>query len=271
MKFMLITNDVKAALNAEKSGVSRIFVDLEKLGKHERQGHLDTLISSHSILDVAKMKSVLSTAELLVRVNPINEGSEKEVEDAILSGADILMLPMFHSEEEVQYFSSLIRGRVKFIPLIETFSAVQAIKKIVEISGVSEVYIGLNDLHLDMKLNFMFEPVANGLIDEMADVILNANMPFGFGGIARVGEGVIPGELIMAEHLRLKSSSVILSRTFNRGIGFNEDSNPELYFESELKKLVRVMDTLQKRSKLQIDADQRRFQELVNSFVKSRQ
>ena len=105
--------------------------------------------------------------------------------------------------DEVRQFARLVNGRAGVIPLVETYKATQAIDKIVGIPGVSEVYIGLNDLHLDMKLNFMFEPLADGLIDELAGVIKSAGMPFGFGGIARVGEGVIPGELVLAEHLRL--------------------------------------------------------------------
>ena len=46
-----------------------------------------------------------------------------------------------------------------------------------------------------MGLKFMFEPLANGLIDEVAHIITSAGLPFGFGGIARVGEGIIPGEM----------------------------------------------------------------------------
>ena len=32
-------------------------VDLEHIGKHERQGHLNTLISSHTVDDVARVTS----------------------------------------------------------------------------------------------------------------------------------------------------------------------------------------------------------------------
>jgi hypothetical protein len=42
---------------------------------------------------------------------------------------------------------------------------------------------------------------------------------FGFGGIARLDEGLLPGRDVLAEHLRLGSQGVILSRTFHREDG----------------------------------------------------
>ena len=39
-------------------------------------------------------------------------------------------------------------------------------------------------------------------------------IPYGFGGIAALGEGKLPSEQIIVEHYRLGSSCVILSRSF---------------------------------------------------------
>ena len=111
IKFMLITNDPALAAWAESRGVARIFVDLEKIGKQERQGHLDTLISSHAIEDIAKVRSRLKKADLLVRVNPLHDESEQEIDAAIKSGADLLMLPMFSRAEELRRFSEIVDGR----------------------------------------------------------------------------------------------------------------------------------------------------------------
>ena len=38
LKLMYITNDPRTALIAEQAGVDRIFVDLETVGKQQRQG-----------------------------------------------------------------------------------------------------------------------------------------------------------------------------------------------------------------------------------------
>lgn len=216
IKFILITNDLDLAVFAEECGVERIFVDLERLGKKERQGHLDTLISQHSINDAKEIKSKLKSAKLIVRLNPLNIKSEEEVEAAISAGADYLMLPMFRKIAEVVSFLSFVDGRTGVIPLVETKEAAESLSELVTLSGVSEIYIGLNDLHLDMGLSFMFEPLANGLLDSMVSIVKAAGISFGFGGIARFGEGMIPGEMVLAEHVRLGSESVILSRTFHR-------------------------------------------------------
>jgi len=110
---MYITNDAEIAKIAENAGVDWIFVDLEINGKEERQGHLDTVISKHEISDVKKIKSVLKKSKLLVRVNPIFEGSKDEIDSVIEYGADIVMLPFFKTKEEVNKFIGHVNGRAK--------------------------------------------------------------------------------------------------------------------------------------------------------------
>ncbi len=267
IKFMLITNGPQLAHHAESCGVGRIFVDLEQLGKQERQGHLDTLISHHSMEDVAKIKASLSQAELLVRLNPLYSESKREIDEAVAAGADLLMLPMFRYASEVQQFTKLVNGRARVVPLVETYDAAMSLESIDCISGVTEIYIGLNDLYLDMQLDFMFEPLANGLVDKLAGIVKAAGLPFGFGGIARVGEGIIPGELVLGEHLRLGSSSVILSRTFHRKSGCLSDLKANLNLQEELYKLAKAGESLKVRNSSQVMADHRRLQELVGQFV----
>jgi hypothetical protein len=277
IKFILISNDPILASRAEKAGIGRIFVDLERLGKKERQGHLDTHITNHTIDDVAKVKSRLDQAELLVRLNPLNEATPREVEEAIVQGADILMLPMYRTDTEVMEFVKMVDGRAKVIPLLETSAAVQSVRNVVQVPGVSEIYIGLNDLHLDLGLRFMFEPLANGLVDDLAGIIKKAGLPFGFGGIARVGEGIIPGEMVLGEHLRLGSSSVILSRTFQRNLrkkSRRKDPesgvDPSEILTVQIRKLKFAYQMLELRSKNQVEADSRRLRMLVRDHVETK-
>ncbi|MGI9316190.1 MAG: aldolase/citrate lyase family protein [bacterium] len=277
IRFFLITNDPKLARQAEAAGVERIFVDLEKLGKQERQGHLNTHIAEHTFDDIANVKSVLNHSELLVRLNPLNRKTHWEVEEAIKHGADILMLPMYRTGEEVTEFIKMVDGRVKMIPLLETAGAVRSIKEVVKIRGVSEIYIGLNDLYLDMGLRFMFEPLANGLVDELAGIIRKSGLPFGFGGIARVGEGVIPGERVLGEHLRLGSSSVILSRTFQRDLrksrrkgGPKSAYNPGVILTEQIRKLKSAYAKLELRNEKQINSDRQRLCQLVQAYIETK-
>jgi len=228
------------------------------------------LISRHSMADVGKIKEKLTQSELLVRLNPLYEGTEREVEDAISAGADLLMLPMFNNESDVNKFCKLVKGRAGVIPLVETYSSAKAISDIAKVPGVVEIYIGLNDLHMDMQLKFMFEPLANGFVDELVDKIKSAGLPFGFGGIARVGEGVVPGEMVLGEHLRLGSSSVILSRTFHRKSEGVSQFKDNLDLKVELDKLGEAAKKLKLRDSAQMNADHLHFRAVVEEFVVSK-
>jgi 2-keto-3-deoxy-L-rhamnonate aldolase RhmA len=214
LNLMYITNDPKIAKIAESSGVDWIFIDLEINGKEERQGHLDTVISRHNIEDVKNVKHVLKTSKLLVRVNPIYEGSLFEINKVIDDGADIVMLPFFKSKEEVDTFVRYVDKRSKTMLLLETPEAVENIDGILSVDGIDYIHIGLNDLHLGYNMKFMFELLADGTVEKLCNKIKSAGIPYGFGGIAQLGKGDLPAEKIITEHYRLGSSMVILSRSF---------------------------------------------------------
>ena len=58
MKLMFITNKDEIALAAERAGVDRIFIDLETIGKQERQGGMDTVQSRHTVEDVRRIRKL---------------------------------------------------------------------------------------------------------------------------------------------------------------------------------------------------------------------
>jgi hypothetical protein len=92
-------------------------------------------------------------------------------------------------------------------------------------------------------------------------------LPFGFGGIARVGEGIIPGEVILGEHQRLGSNSVILSRTFHRKSEGISEFRASLDLKDEIDKLRFAWKKLQARTAEQQAQDHLRFQEMVKDYV----
>ena len=149
---------------------------------------------------------------LLVRINPIHDNSTVEINQVINAGADTLMLPMFREPEEVKIFVEAVGERARCCLLLETVGATSNLQKCIQVPGIDEVHIGLNDLHLELELDFMFEPLANGMIDELCAILRHSGIPFGIGGLARVGEGLLPAELLLSEHVRLGSSGAILSR-----------------------------------------------------------
>ena len=217
---MYITNRPEIAQIAETAGVDRIFVDLEYIGKADRQGGMDTVQSHHTLDDVRRVSDSITTAELVVRVNPIHDAttqyasSEYEVDAAISNGADIVMLPFFRKLDEVKRFLCAVGGRAKTMLLLETPEAVDIIDDILQLDGIDFIHIGLNDLSLGYGMKFMFELLADGTVDRLCAKFSKAGIPYGFGGIASLGKGLIPAEMVIMEHYRLGSTCAILSRSF---------------------------------------------------------
>lgn len=225
LQLMLITGSPEVAVFAAAAGVNRIFVDMEVLGKAERQGHLDTHKAAHTLRDVEAVRGALTTAELMVRINPLHDGTRDEVEAIIALGADRIMLPMFQDPDQVTAFLEMVARRVPVTLLVETPAALVRLERYMDQLGPGdEIYFGLNDLSLGMGLSFLFEPLASGILDGAMASLRARGIPFGFGGIARVGgEGELPADWILGEHVRLGSGSVILSRAFHGGARCVED------------------------------------------------
>lgn len=237
LKLMYITNDIEVAKIAQDSGVDRIFVDLEVIGKEERQKDMDTVKSKHTISDVKNIKDVLTKSELLVRVNPIHESSEYEINEVINNGADIVMLPFFKTVEEVTKFLKYVNNRAKVCLLLETPEAVEVIDEILQLRGIDEIHIGLNDLHLGYKKRFMFELITDGTVEMLCNKFKKANIKYGFGGIAALGNGALPAEMIIKEHYRVGSARVILSRSFCNTSKINDLDEIRNIFETEVTKI----------------------------------
>ena len=214
LTLMYITNEPDIAQIAENAGVDRIFVDLETIGKEERQHNMDTVKSFHKISDIGNVKSVLTKSDLLVRINKIHAGSKKEIDEVINQGADIVMLPYFKTLDEVKIFLKITAGRVKTNLLVETPEAVELLDNILMLEGIDEIHIGINDLHLGYHRKFMFELLADGTVEEICSKIKANNKKYGFGGIAAFGCGALPAERIIREHYRLGSTMAIVSRSF---------------------------------------------------------
>ena len=237
ISFMYITNRPKVAKICENAGVERIFVDMEWKGKAIRQGHLDSVKSFHTLDDVAKIRKVLKRSKLLVRVNPVDDNTPTEVSGAIEAGADILMLPMARTCDDVQQFLDAVGGRVKTVLLLETRWAKENIDSILGAGGIDEVHIGLNDLSLDYGYPFMFTPLANGIVENLCSRISKFSIPYGFGGIGRLGEGRMPAERILMEHVRLGSTRVILSRSFYNSTKVQDLTEAKDTFDIELGRI----------------------------------
>lgn len=237
LNLMYITNRPEIAQIAEENGVDWIFVDMEFIGKDNRQGGMDTVQNHHTIEDVRRVKAAVKKSKVLVRVNPIHKAminadgtiaymdSKTEVELAIEAGADIVMLPFFHSVDEVKEFVNWVQiannrmdrygnERIKACLLLETPEAAILLDEILNVPGIDMIHIGLNDLHLAMGMKFMFQLLTDGIVEQLTTKIRSKGIPFGFGGIANLHGGMLPGSYVLKEHYRLGSSMVIVGRSF---------------------------------------------------------
>lgn len=267
---MYITNNPMVAQIAEKNGVQRIWIDLETLGKEERQKNMNTVKSHHCIHDIEVISNVLTASELLVRVNPINPGSEEEINQVIAAGADMIMLPMWKSVDDVKLFLKYVNGRVKTTLLLETREAVECLDEVLKLGGFDEIHIGLNDLHLSYGLTFMFELLADGTVESLCKKIAAVGIPYGFGGIARIGEGTLPAERIVEEHYRLGSTRAILSRSFCNAEQIKDVKKIEVIFAENVARLRDCERNYANASALEFEENRKAVKRCVAGIVSAK-
>lgn len=272
LKLMYITNQLEIALIAEKYGVDRIWVDLETDGKEERQKERDSVKSNHTVNDIKNIAPLLTTSEMLVRINPWSNKSAREIDEVIEAGADIIMLPMWNTVEEVKNFIYAVNGRCKTILLLETKEADKCLDEVLDLRSKNscffdEVHIGLNDLHISYGLTFMFELLTNGTIERLCKKLSISKIPYGFGGIAKIGSGAVPAEKIITEHYRLGSTRAILSRSFCNGVDLRDIDKVDVAFGHNMKELRKYERSIEKFDRSMFEENKRILEENVRDVI----
>ena len=214
--FTLWTDDPRLAARADAAGVDRVGVDLETIGKAERQAGRGTWISGHRLEDLGPLRATLTRAKLFARVNPLHDDSAAELDAVLDAGVEVVMLPMFAGAEEVARFCELVAGRARVVLLLETVAGLRALPWILDIPGVDELHVGINDMALDMGLQNRFAVMARHEIDAAAQLAHAAGVVFGIAGVGRVDDDSlpIPSDLVYAQYARLGARSALLARSF---------------------------------------------------------
>ncbi|MBR3645141.1 MAG: aldolase [Lachnospiraceae bacterium] len=272
LKLMYITNRTDVAKVAQNAGVDRIFIDLEYIGKADRQGGMDTVQNRHTIEDIKAVRKVVDKSELLVRINPIHNAtgeytsSKEEIDNVIEAGADIIMLPFFKSVEEVKQFIRLVDKRAKTMLLVETPQAVDVIDDILNVEGIDSVHIGLNDLSLGYGIKFMFGLIADGTVERVCLKCKQKGIPYGFGGIAALGKGMLSADYIIKEHYKLGSTCTILSRSFcNTELIQNIDEIKNIFDDG-----IKAIRQLEEECKIHadfFDDNERKMNEIISNII----
>lgn len=269
LKLMYITNDPAVARIAVDAGVDRIFIDMEVLGKAERQGGMDTVQSHHVPADIATVRSAIGNrAEIMARVNPLNPDSQAEINAAVANGADVIMLPMWRTADDLRQLVQMVGGRAKVMPLLETDAAADHLADAVCVPGIDQMHIGLNDLHLCYHRKFLFQLLTDGTVDRLCAQLRAANIPYGFGGVGRPGSGALPAEYIIGEHYRLGSQYVILSRSFCNTSKITDLDDIRRIFAEGVADVRRVERECAAWTQAQLDENHRRVCACVEKIVR---
>lgn len=263
LHLLMIVDDPAIAAFVAGQGVDRLFVDLEVMGKAERQGHLDSVQSVQGPQTVTRIREAAPDAHLLVRINPLHDASHREIDDVTARGADSVMLPMFHDTATLARFLDMLNGRAEALPLVETVGALKALPDMAATLPLTGVHIGLNDLHLERGDRMMLAPIADGALEDAALALRTAQIPFGIGGVARAGEGHVPPELLLGEHVRLGSTAAILSRSFHRRANTLDLLQREMDFPKEIEKLWMIYDGFLFSEAATIEANREQFRAMV--------
>ncbi len=214
----LWTEDPVLASYGDDAGIDRIGLDLEIVGKRERQRGLGTRISGHRIERLAEVGNALQRAQLFVRVNPLGRRTAAEVSRVLELGAQVLMLPMFESAAEVRRFLDLVAGRATVIPLLETAAAAADVAALVALPEITELHVGINDLSLSLGLPRRFDVFGSPVVRQIAREAHRAGTRLGIGGIGRVDDQTLPvaPDLVYAQYPRLGATAALVSRAFIR-------------------------------------------------------
>lgn len=213
--YIAINNDPKQAQNLSECGIQQIMVDTEIMGKVERQGHKDTIISDHSLNDIIALKNLSLEAEIICRVNPFHNKTFEEIDTAIQNGADVIMIPMITSMENYQSMVDRIHGRAKVLPLIETPYSFFKLSEILDYSKLTQIHFGLNDLCISLGMKNLFEVLLSQTFQDTVSNLKTSGLIKGIGGIGdpQISQKVSPLALLN-RYMKCGSNSVILSRSF---------------------------------------------------------
>jgi hypothetical protein len=214
----LWTSNPDLAARADQAGVDRVGLDLERLGKRQRQREeLGTWITEHKVKQLRPIGRVLSHAALFARTNGPHPGLHEEVEKLLDCGVSVLMFPNFQHVGELESFLRMVDGRAKTIPLLERLGAAKRIEQIAALSEIDEVHVGLNDLAIDLALTHRIGVLVTMTLSRVAAVVLAAGKRLGVGGLGRAGDTnlPVPSDLVYAQYPRLGASAALISRSFS--------------------------------------------------------
>lgn len=216
LELLLFTHDPIYARAAIEGGMDAIVVDWEWRGKSGRQAGRDTEINRGTEDDLARIRDALDTrATLICRINNCDEVREHEIERAVALGADEIWLPMVRDLATVSAVLRQVAGRARLGVQVETVDAL-GLGPALQALDLARVYIGLNDLHIDLQREHLFDPLADGTVQRFRD---HYGGVFGVAGFTHPSLGrPIECRLLLAEMARLRCGFAVARRSFRADV-----------------------------------------------------
>lgn len=209
---LLFSDDPVYAAAAEAAGCAGVIVDWEQRGKGARQIGFDTEISAAGPAELQAMRSRLH-GRLLCRINNAPVIRVQEARAAVDLGADEVWLPMVRSLHEIDDTLNALQGRADLGIVVETGDAMRLAPALARLP-IKRVYIGLNDLRIDLGHRDLFTPLVDGTVDAFRD---GYDGPMGVAGVTLpAGGDPVPQALLLAAMARLQCRFGVARRTFRR-------------------------------------------------------
>jgi hypothetical protein len=213
IELVLFENDFNTIQGHIDSGITSFIVDLEFVGKNMRQLGFDTEIRPGTIDDLRKISSI-PNIKVWSRINQYNDYTPSEVESVIASGAQIILLPMVTTLDEVVSFIELVNNRSEVAIMIETKEGAALAADLRDIP-IDYVFFGLNDFAISRGSGSIFNALADGSVEQVRQGM--PDFRFGFGGLTDLRRGFpIPSSYLLEEMSRLRCNFTFLRRSFMR-------------------------------------------------------
>jgi len=213
IELVLFENDAGNVPSHLDQGVFQFMVDMEVLGKDVRQLGFDTEIRPGTMENIRAISAIPGTV-VWARLNHYGEHTASEVESAILAGANILLLPMVVSFEEVVKFISHINKRCKAGIMIETLQAAAAADQLNSLA-LDYAFFGLNDFAISRGGGSIFRALVDGTVQNVCNAL--PDVRFGVAGLTDINKGYpIPCKRIVEELSRLGCDFTFLRRSFRK-------------------------------------------------------
>jgi hypothetical protein len=213
-ELLLFYADPVDASAAAAAGIDGLVVDWERRGKELRQRGADTEINAHTIDDLRRARAATG-ARVVCRTDGVEGGVQDQLEAAIEAGADEVILPMVRGPVEVEMAIDHVGGRIGVGILVETTAAIETADELAALP-LSRAYVGLNDLAIERGSDSIFDAIADGTVNRLAQTFTTR---FGFGGLTLPECGdPIPCWLLIAEMDRVGATFSFLRRSYRRDL-----------------------------------------------------